>query len=86
MITLELSQATAPLAEYARNVSQEPTVLTECGEPVAALVFIDNADWETIRLSTDPQFLAIIEKSTARLEAEGGLSSQEMRHELGLDS
>jgi PHD/YefM family antitoxin component YafN of YafNO toxin-antitoxin module len=86
MITLELSQATAPLAEYAQHVSKEPTVLTDNGKPVAALVFLENVDWETIKLSSHPQFIAIIEKSTARLKAEGGLSSLQMRRELGLDS
>jgi len=60
------------------------TTLIEHSEPVTALVFIDNADWESIRLTIEPQFLAIIERSTARLKAEGGLSSQRMRHEFGL--
>ena len=42
------------------------------------------ADAETIKLSTHPQFLAILEESLARLKAEGGISSEEMSRRLGL--
>ena len=84
MKTLEITQATAPLAEYVRDVSKEPVILTEGGKPIAALVPIENSDWETVELSTHPQFLALIERSRARQKAEGGISSTEMRHRLGL--
>jgi len=84
MKTLEMIKATAPLAEYARQVSKEPVILTVEGKPVAALVSIENADWETVILSTHPQFLALIEHSRARQKAEGGISSAEMRRRLGL--
>jgi antitoxin (DNA-binding transcriptional repressor) of toxin-antitoxin stability system len=81
---LEIAEATAPLAEYARDVREEPLVLTIGGKPVAALVSIENADLETVTLSTHPQFLALIERSRSRQKAEGGLSSAGMRHRLGL--
>jgi len=84
MKTLEMAKATAPLAEYARDVSKEPVILTVDGRPVAALVPIENADLETVALSTHPQFLALIERSRARQKAEGGISSENMRRRLGL--
>jgi antitoxin (DNA-binding transcriptional repressor) of toxin-antitoxin stability system len=84
MKTIELVQATAPLAEYAQEVSKEPIIITLGGKPVAALVPIENADLETVTLSTHPQFLALIECSRARQKAEGGISSAEMRRRLGL--
>lgn len=84
MKTLEISKATAPLAEYARDVSKEPVILTVGGRPVAVLVSIENADLETVTLSTHPQFLALIERSRARQKAEGGISSAEVRRRLGL--
>jgi antitoxin (DNA-binding transcriptional repressor) of toxin-antitoxin stability system len=84
MKTLELAKATASLAEYARDVKKEPVVLTSGGKPVAALVAIENADLETVTLSTHPKFLALIERSRARQKAEGGISSREMRRRLGL--
>ena len=84
MKTLEMAKATAPLAEYARDVCKEPVILTIDGRPVAALVPIENADLETVTLSTHPQFVALIERSRARQKAEGGISSTEMRQRLGL--
>ena len=84
MKTIEVSQATAPLGEYAEKIDQEPIILTVNGEPVAALVSIQNADLETISLSTNPQFIALIEQSRARQQKEGGISSAEMRRRLGL--
>ncbi len=53
-------------------------------KPVAALVPVGNADLETVTLSTSPSFLAVIERSRARQNAEGGISSEEMRRRLGL--
>ena len=84
MKTLEMKQATASLAEYARDVKKEPVILTVAGKPVAALIAIENADAETVSLSTDPRFLALIERSRARHSAIGGITSREMRRCLGL--
>jgi hypothetical protein len=38
----------------------------------------------TASLSTNPQFLALIEQSSARQKAQGGISSPEVRRRLGL--
>ncbi len=84
MKILELSEATAPLADYAKDLGQEPLILHIGGQPVAALMAIENADWETISLSNNPKFLAILERSRKRLREEGGISSDEMRRRLGL--
>ena len=84
MKTIEMTEATATLAEYARQVAVEPVIVTVGDRPVAALVAIENADLETVSLSTNPEFLALIERSRARQQAEGGISSEEMRHRLGL--
>ena len=59
-------------------------ILTVRGKPIAALVSVENADVETVTLSTHPQFIALIERSRARQKAEGGISSEEMRRRLGL--
>ena len=45
MKTLEMARATAALAEYARNVNREPAILTVRGKPIAALVSVENADF-----------------------------------------
>jgi len=84
MKILEQSEATAPLADYAKDPDQEPLILHVGGQPVAALMAIENADGETISLSNNPMFLAILERSRKRLREEGGISSDEMRRGLGL--
>jgi len=84
MKTLEMTEATAPLADYARKVRKEPVIVTRNGKPVAALVSVENADLETVALSVEPQFLALIERSRARQKADGGIPSADMRRRLGL--
>jgi hypothetical protein len=44
--------------------------------------FVDR--WETVKLSSHPQFLALIERSRARQKEEGGVSSSELRRRLGI--
>ena len=84
MKIIDLTEATETLATYAAEVAQGPVIITVAGKPVAALVAIENADLETVSLSTNPAFLALIERSRARHHAEGGLSGAEVRRRLGL--
>jgi len=82
--TLEVTEATQPLADYAEHADEGPVIITRDGKPVAIVMAIENADLETISLSTNPDFIALIERSRARQKAEGGISSEEMRRRLGL--
>lgn len=86
MKTLELKQANATLGEYARHMVEETVIVTDGGRPIAALVSLREVDHETISLSLNPRFIALIEQSRARHEAEGGISSAEMRRRLGVAS
>lgn len=52
--TVELHDATQPLATYARQIEQGPVVITVDGRPIAAIVAIPNADLETVTLSQNP--------------------------------
>ena len=79
MKVIERTAATASLADYAADIGDDPLVVTSDGQPVAALVPIQNADMETVALSTNREFLDLIERSRARVRAEGGISSVEMR-------
>jgi len=84
MRTLEVTDSTPSLAQCIRGVRKRPLILTRKGKPVAAIVSIENGDWETISLSLDPKFVALIEQSRAQFRAEGGVSSAEVRRRLGL--
>jgi len=79
MRTVELNDATQSLAEYAQQVDGGPIIVTSNGRPIAAVVALPNTDAETIALSQNPHFLAIIERSRTRHAREGGISSVEMR-------
>ena len=82
MKTVEMTKAKSSLADYAKEVTKEPVIVTVKGKPVAALVGIKNADKETVSLSNNPQFLALIERSRKRQRTKGGISTEEMRHRL----
>ena len=84
MKSLRIKQATAPLAEYVRRVGKTPLIVSAKGKPVAALVSLENADWETVTLSSHPDFIALIERSRGRQKKEGGISSSELRRRLGI--
>ena len=83
MKVIERTAATASLADYAADIGNDPLVVTSHGQPVAALVPIQNADMETVALSTNRVFLELIERSRARVRAAGGISSAEMRRRFG---
>jgi antitoxin (DNA-binding transcriptional repressor) of toxin-antitoxin stability system len=63
MKSVEMDDATQTPAECARGIDGEALVVTERGEPVAALLPLVNADLETVSLSSNPRFLELIERS-----------------------
>ena len=82
MKTIDVTNATLPLSDYAKKLKKQPVIVTKEGRPVAALVSITNADVETVSLSGNPKFIALIERSRAKQKAEGGISTEEMRKRL----
>ena len=83
MKIVDKQDATRTLADYASEIQGGAVVVTDHGQPVAALVPIENADMETVSLSTNRRFLELIERSRSRVQNEGGVSSEEMRRRLG---
>jgi antitoxin (DNA-binding transcriptional repressor) of toxin-antitoxin stability system len=79
MKVVEKADATATLAEYTSEIANGAVIVTSEGRPVAALVPIENADLETVSLSTNREFLELIERSRARARTNGGISSEDMR-------
>lgn len=82
MKIIEQADATLTLAEYAAEIESGAVIVTNQGRPVAALVPIENADLETVTLSTNRPFIDLIERSRSRARSEGGVSSDEMRRRL----
>lgn len=85
MRTVKMSEVTGSLSGYARRGLDEPVYVTRRGRPVMAVVpLTENDDWESVRLSTHPKFMAIIERSRASDKPGTGISTAEMRRRLGL--
>jgi len=62
----------------------EPLFLTKNGHTVGAVISVTDDDVESMLLSINPQFQKILERSQQRLDAEGGLTSAEVRQRLGI--
>ena len=84
MKNIELTQANDSLGQSVRDLAGEPLVVTEAGVPIAALVPIDEFDLESLALGSNPRFLAIIEEARAQCRQGLGLSTEDVRRELGL--
>ena len=84
MKTVEMDNATMSLADCARAVGGEPLIVTDHGRPVAVVLPLENTDFETASLSSNPRFLELIERSRSRMNQEGGISSADVRRQLGL--
>ncbi len=84
MRTVEIRQATASLADYARDVGTDPVIVTRGGRPLAALVPLDQAAWEDFVVSQSPQFLALIARSRAGYAKDGGIPLEALETEFDL--
>jgi hypothetical protein len=49
------------------------------GVALAALVPLDNADYESVALGTDPEFIALLEKSRKSVQEGRVYTTEEMR-------
>ena len=82
MKTIDLDKASKPLSEYAKEIDKEILVLKSKDKPVAAIVSLKNVDVESISLSTNPEFLEIIEKSRKEFKLGKRTSLDEMKKEI----
>ena len=85
MKKIELTEATKPLAEYVKEMDGMSMMIMFKGVALAALVPMDNADYETVSLSTNPEFIALLQRSRASGRKEGGISTEEMRRRFAED-
>lgn len=84
--TLKVDAAPAPLADLAGQLAGEPLAIVRDGRPIAVLVPVEGMDLESLSLSTNEDFLALIERARSRRMTEGTLSEDDLRRELGLPS
>lgn len=82
MKEIEISEALNPLSDYANELGKDVIVLTSNKKPIAALVSLENVDQESLALSTNPEFIKIIETAREEFKAGKKLSLEEMRREI----
>jgi hypothetical protein len=84
MPTIDLGDASAILAQFASDPGKGPVIITLKGKPLVVVLPAQGADVESISVSLNPQFNAIMEQSRRRQDRHAGISSEEMRRRLGL--
>jgi antitoxin (DNA-binding transcriptional repressor) of toxin-antitoxin stability system len=84
MRTVDISNATKSLANYARELNGESVVVTKNSKPFAALVPLKGKAISSLRHRADPAFRKMIEEAREDFRRNGGISSAELRRQLGL--
>jgi PHD/YefM family antitoxin component YafN of YafNO toxin-antitoxin module len=79
MKTINLSDATAPLAEYVKQMEGEPITIMHKGVALAVLAPAGNDDYESVQMSTNPEFIALLEKSRKSIREGRSFSGEEAR-------
>ena len=82
MKTIEISKASKSLSDYAKELNNEILVITSDNEPIAAVVSLKNVDMESLSLSTNPEFMEIIEKSRRDFKLGKKVSLDEIKREI----
>jgi hypothetical protein len=82
--TIDVSQASDFLRDYAHEAQEEVVILTDRGAPLAAVVLLRGMDRETFAVSSSPTFQAIMQRARDRRRKEGGISHEQILQEFGL--
>jgi hypothetical protein len=78
MKTVDVTQSAMALEEFLANDVPMPLIITREGKPLAVLLPTPGADVESISLSFDPEFLALIQESRWSGAKEGGIPIDEV--------
>ena len=84
MNTIQMPKELQPLLKFAEASEQDTVVLTDKRRPVAALVSLRNVDRESLALSTNPQFLRIIETARNEIRAGRTISLEALERKFGI--
>ncbi|HEV3443840.1 MAG TPA: hypothetical protein VG099_04310 [Gemmataceae bacterium] len=82
VVPLEKTNLTLPgAADLAKSGT---VILTKNGKPLAAIKHLTGLDWESLALTDNPRFQALIDESRRAYHKEGALSLAQVCQELGL--
>jgi PHD/YefM family antitoxin component YafN of YafNO toxin-antitoxin module len=82
MKAIPLPKELQPFVAFAEAAGEEPLVFTEKRRPVAMLVSLRKVDRESLALSTNPEFLSIIETARQEIRAGKTTSLEEVERKL----
>jgi PHD/YefM family antitoxin component YafN of YafNO toxin-antitoxin module len=83
MKTIEITTASQSLAECTKDIDQDFVVLTSNHKPVAAIVSLKDIDPESHALSTNPQFMKIVEQARREFAAGNTVPLDQMKQQCG---
>lgn len=86
MKAMKLPKELQQFLKVAETVEEETLVFTKKKRPVAALVSLRRVDRESLALSTDPQFLRIIEKSRKEVRAGKTTSLEALERKFAVEA
>lgn len=82
MKTIEISTASKPLSDYVKELGDEIIVLTSNKKPIASIISLKNVDRESLSLSTNPEFMEIIEIAREEFRLGRKISLEEMKRDV----
>src|SRR5437879_8299318 len=83
MKTLDVRNASKPLADYTAELDSESIVITSNEKPVAALISLRGMDRESVALSLSPDFAKIIRVARFRSEERKRILAGRGQNRLG---
>ncbi|RJP31371.1 MAG: type II toxin-antitoxin system prevent-host-death family antitoxin [Candidatus Omnitrophota bacterium] len=82
MKTIELSTAKQSLSEVADEIDQDMIILTSHHKPIAAIISLKEMDEESLSLSTNHEFMNIIQQSRKEFMAGKRIPLEKMKQEI----
>ena len=86
MKTIQMPKELQPLLKFAEASEQDTVVFMDKRRPVAALVSLRKVDRESLALSTNPQFLRIIETARNEIRAGRTISLESLERKFGISA
>jgi prevent-host-death family protein len=83
MRTVEIGDAKRPLSDYAKQAHEEPVLVTRRGKPYVVVARAERLDLEDLAVSTNPEFITMMERSRRRWKPWTGIPLEEIRRRLG---
>jgi len=84
MKIVPLEETTLTVPELTELAKDGPVILTRNGQPLLSVKDVSGSDWESVSLTSNPRFMAIIEESRRSHREKGGVALDDIRQELGI--